>query len=105
MTEEVMNTLVSQIERAYENGNNTSFARDAAFLNASLAGMQFMLAAKEKGYDTCPIGGFKRDELIEAFHIPARYVPIMLMTVGTAEKEAYPSERKPVEEVTIYNSF
>lgn len=105
MTEEVKNALVNQIERAYEKGKETSFGRDAAFLNASLAGMQFMLAAKEKGYDTCPIGGFKRDELIEAFRIPERFVPIMLMTVGTAAKEAYPSVRKPVDEVMIYNRF
>ncbi|MCK0471950.1 nitroreductase family protein [Halalkalibacter sp. APA_J-10(15)] len=105
LTKEVRDALVSQIERAYEHGKETSFARDAAFLNASLAGMQFMLAAKEKGYDTCPIGGFKRDELIKTFHIPQRFVPVMLMTVGTTLKEAYPSERKPIDQVTVYNSF
>lgn len=105
MTEEIKDTLVGQIERAYERGKETSFARDAAHLNASLAAMQFMLAAKVKGYDTCPIGGFKRDELIDACSIPDRFVPIMLMTLGTAAKEAHGSERKPANEVTIYNSF
>ncbi|KHF40446.1 nitroreductase family protein [Halalkalibacter okhensis] len=103
MSEEIKDTLVGQINGAYERGG--SFARDAAFLNASLAAMQFMLAAKAMDYDTCPIGGFKREEFIDQFHVPDRFTPIMLMTVGKAAKEAYPSSRKALENVVTYNSF
>jgi nitroreductase len=103
MSEEIKNTLVDQINGAYKRGG--SFARDAAFLNASLAAMQFMLAAKSKGYDTCPIGGFKQQEFINKFHVPDRFTPIMLITVGKAAKEAYPSSRKTLDKIVTYNSF
>jgi nitroreductase len=67
--------------------------------------MQFMLAAKAAGYDTCPIGGFNQQAFIENFQVPERFAPIMLITVGEAAKEAYPTARKSVGEIAIYNSF
>jgi nitroreductase len=103
MSSEVKDTLVGQINGAYQRGG--SFARDAAFLNASLGAMQFMLAAKAAGYDTCPIGGFNQQAFIENFQVPERFAPIMLITVGEAAKEAYPTARKSVGEIAIYNSF
>ncbi|SDZ63688.1 Nitroreductase [Evansella caseinilytica] len=103
MPEEVKNTLVGQINGAYERGG--TFARDAAFLNASLAAMNIMLAAKGLGYDTCPIGGFNGAEFVKAFHVPERYVPVMLITVGKAAKPAYPSSRFSLEDVVVKNSF
>ncbi|MFC0472812.1 nitroreductase family protein [Halalkalibacter kiskunsagensis] len=103
MSKEVKETLVGQINGAYQ--REGSFARDAAFLNASLAAMQFMLAAKAAGYDTCPIGGFNQKAFVENFRVPERFAPIMLITVGKAAKEAYPTTRKPLKEVAIYNSF
>jgi nitroreductase len=103
LSEEVKNSLVGQINGAY--AREGSFARDAAFLNSSLAAMQLMLAAKAKGYDTCPIGGFNKDAFVKHFHVPERFVPIMLITIGKSAKEAYPSSRMSVDKVTIYNSF
>ncbi|GEL08655.1 nitroreductase family protein [Salisediminibacterium halotolerans] len=103
MTDEIKNTIVTQIHGAYE--GETPFARDEAVLNASLAAMQLMLAAKAKGYDTCPMGGFQREPFIEAFNIPERYVPVMLLTIGKPAKEAHASARKAVSEVTVKNSF
>ncbi|UCZ53775.1 nitroreductase family protein [Bacillus shivajii] len=103
MPEEVKETLVSQINKAYE--GDTPFPRDEAFLNASLAAMNLMLAAKAKGYDTCPMGGFQRAKFIEAFNVPKRYVPVMLLTVGKAAKPAHQSARQPLEEVIVKNTF
>ncbi|WP_100408135.1 nitroreductase family protein [Bacillus solitudinis] len=103
MPKEVKDTLVGQINSAYS--KEGTFARDEAFLNASLAAMQIMLAAKAKGYDTCSMGGFNREALVEAFHIPERFVPVMLLSVGKAEKPGHPSARKPVSERIIYQSF
>ncbi len=103
MTEQVKNTLVGQIDKAYE--GNRPFPRDEAFLNTGLAAMQLMLAAKAKGYDTCPMGGFNRKAFVETFKIPERFVPVMLLTIGKAAHPAHRSARKSVGEVTIYNSF
>lgn len=103
MPQHVKETLVGQINQAYERG--TTFPRDEAYLNASLAAMQLMLAAKAKGYDTCPMGGFDKEKFIKAFHVPERYVPVMLLTIGKAAKPAHRSARKPLEDITFYNQF
>jgi len=103
MTPEIKLNLVMQIEHAY--ANKPDWARDQAICNASLAAMQLMLAAKAMGLDSCPMGGFDPDKLIEAFAIPDRYVPIMLVSVGKAAEPARPSARLPIEETIVWNRF
>jgi len=102
MSPEIKDRLVSQIHAAYQNPH---VPRDQGILNASLAGMQLMLTAKAKGYDTCPMSGFDAQQFIEVFKVPERFLPIMLITVGKAAKPAHESSRFPIDEVTIWNSF
>jgi nitroreductase len=99
ITPEIKETLAGQISRAY---TDKAFARDAAFLNASLAAMQVMLAAKAKGYDTCSIGGFNKEQFIKEFNISERFVPIMLITIGKAVKPAHQSNRLDLEQVSTW---
>ncbi|KPC72570.1 NAD(P)H nitroreductase [Thermoactinomyces vulgaris] len=103
ITQQIHDTMISQIDGAYT--NNPQFARDEAIMNASLSAMQLMLAAKAKGYDTCPMGGFNRQALIEEFNIPARYVPVMLISVGKAEAPARPTNRLPLDQLVIQDRF
>jgi nitroreductase len=103
MSEEVYRRMQSDIERAYEKPSVKT--REQAFLNASLFAMQLMLAAKAKGYDTCPMSGFDPDRLVEALHIPERYVPVMMITAGIAKEPAHKTTRLPLEEVVIHESF
>lgn len=102
MDNAVKETLVSQINGAYE---REGFAYSEAVKNSSLAAMQLMLAAKAKGYDTIPMGGFNPQALINEFNIPSRYVPVMLISVGKAAAGAHASSRFPVERVVINESF
>ncbi|MBB6283674.1 nitroreductase family protein [Geobacillus subterraneus] len=99
MTEEVKRQLAEQIETAYA---NKQYARDAAFQNAAFAAMQLMLAATAKGWATCPIGGFNPERLKEEFHIPNRYVPTLLITIGKAVAPAHHSIRLPIEAVSTW---
>ncbi len=103
LSEEIKNIVVGQIKHAYANGAN--IARDEAIRNASLAAMQLMLAAKSKGYDTCAMGGFDGRKLITEFKIPARYLPIMLISVGKGTKQGRPTQRFPVDDVIVWNSW
>lgn len=103
ITDEVKEKIVNGINGAY-NGSET-FPRDEAFLNASLAAMQLMLSARGLGYDTCPMGGFDRKAFVETFRVPARYVPVMLLTVGVRAEEPRISSRLPVDEAMVRNSF
>lgn len=103
MSEEVKTTLVSQIKDAY--ATRPEMARDEAIRNASLASMQFMLAAKARGYDTCAMGGFNADQLVETFDIPEKYHPVMLISVGKAVKPAHQTARFPIQESIVWNKF
>jgi putative NAD(P)H nitroreductase len=98
MSQEEFDKTVEGITAAYE--GNEAFQRDEAIRNASLSAMQMMLVAKEKGWDTCPMIGFKPDELQAALGIPDRFVPVMLITIGKDSKKNIRPRgyRKPVGE-------
>lgn len=102
MPQAVLDTLVAQIEGAYQ---YPQVARDEAIRNGSLAAMNLMLAAKALGYDTCPMGGYDAGKFVEAFNVPARYVPVMLITVGLAATPARSAGRFPLDQITVSNSF
>jgi nitroreductase len=102
MTQEIMDNLIGQIEGAY---TIPDMGKDQGIMNSSLAAMQLMLVAKAMDYDTCPMGGFDRQKMIEEFNIPPRYIPTMLISVGKASEPAHPSSRFNYDEVTIFNNF
>ncbi|QRG68068.1 nitroreductase family protein [Brevibacillus choshinensis] len=103
VSQQVRDTMVGQVEGAYK--NNPEIARDEAIRNSSYAAMQLMLAAKSKGYDTCPMGGYDKAKLIEALNIPPRYIPSLMLTLGKASVQAHPTERLSLDELVIENSF
>lgn len=98
ISQEIYDNLIGQIKGAYQNKQN---AREQAFLNAGFSAMQLMLAAKTKGYDTCPMGGFDHAALIKELNIPERYVPVMLITLGKAKSPARPSARFSLDQLII----
>ncbi|TCP70362.1 nitroreductase family protein [Baia soyae] len=98
ITQAVYDRTLGQIDGAYQ---NKQYARDAAFLNASLSAMQLMLAAKAKGFDTCAMGGFNSQSLVKEFNIPDRYVPVMLITIGKAAQPARPTSRLSLDKVVL----
>ena len=99
MSAEIKQAINGQIQGAYE---SEQFGRDAGFLNASLAAMQFMIAAKAKGWDTCPIGGFNVTKFVEEFEVSDRYVPIMLITVGKGQKEPRKTGRLDINDLVTF---
>ena len=103
ITQEVRDTLVGQIQSAYQ--NNPNIGREEAIRNASFAAMQLMLAAKAKGYDTCPMGGFDAIALTKELNIPSRYIPVLMITLGKAAAPAHASGRFPLSQVVIKERF
>jgi nitroreductase len=102
LSEEIKERLIGQINGAYQ---FPQVARDEAVLNASLAAMQLMLAAKAVGLDTCPMGGFDRQGFVQHFAISERYIPVMLVVIGKAAKPAYASSRFPLSETVFWNEM
>jgi len=97
---------VSPIQRFYEKGGE-SLKRDEAIRNASLSAMLFMLAAKEKGWDTCPMIGFDPEAIRQILRIPDQYVPVLMITIGKEDLSGQRARgyRKPVGEFVSYNQF
>ena len=74
--------------------------------SCGIAAQTIMLAAKEMGYDTCPMDGFDFDVVGKLLNLPADHTPAMFITVGKAIKLAMPrAGQLDMNEVVIYNKF
>lgn len=98
--------MLESIQHLYE-GRGEDFQRDEAIRNASLSAMLFMLIAKDKGWDTCPMIGFEPERMREAFHIPDRYELVMLITIGKAntKNQRLRGYRKTVDEFVSFGKI
>lgn len=79
--------------------------RDQVITDTSLAAMQLMLIAKEKGYDTHAVGIYDKKEVLNTLEVDAnRYVPVMILAVGKAAVPPLPSARLPLDYTVAWNS-
>ncbi|MVO98312.1 nitroreductase family protein [Paenibacillus lutrae] len=92
-----------QQARPYYAGLTPSALRDINMLDSGLVSMQLMLVARAHGYDTNPMAGYDKDRIAEVFHLDKeRFQPVMLLSIGKASKEGYPSYRLPVDTITTW---
>lgn len=73
-----------------------------ASYDAGLVSMQLMLLAKERGYDTIPMGGFDKAKFAEQFSLPEHLFPIVLIAIGKAAAPAFGTSRLPLEDVARF---
>jgi nitroreductase len=100
----VADILVPTIGHYYE--NNEQSQRDEAMRSCGMAAMTIMLAAKEMGYDTCPMDGFDFDAVGKLLNLPADHTPAMFVVVGKALKPAsVRGGQLAMNEVVINNTF
>lgn len=97
---------IRDINNLYE-GRGEDFQRDEAIRNASLSAMMFMMIAKDKGWDTCPMIGFNQVEIKKLFNIPENYEVALLITMGKEDttKTRMRGYRKPIGEFVKFNEF
>ncbi len=98
MSEDAFDQTIADIHNAY--AGKDAFQHDEAIRNASLSAMQFMLIAKDKGWDTCPMIGFDAQAVKAALNLSDNMVPVMLITIGKDNKHKIRPRgyRKPVNE-------
>ena len=98
--------MLESINGLYQ-GRGKEFQRDEAIRNASLSAMMFMLIAKDKGWDTCPMIGFDPDKISEIFNIPEKYEPVLLITIGKEDtkNQRLRGYRKNPNEFVTFESF
>lgn len=78
--------MVQDTVSFYEN-KGEQFKRDEAIRNASLSAMMFMLSAKEKGWDTCPMIGFDAEAVKQILNIGDQFEVVMMITIGKEKRE------------------
>lgn len=99
MSEQERDELVATTARYYED-QGQAFQKFDAVRNASLFAMQFMLAAKNEGWDTCPVS--YDDALVrEALQLDSNEEVVFMLALGK-EKTTHPrmrGYRKPFGEM------
>lgn len=100
--EQTVNSVVSFYEERGE-----EFKREEAICNASLSAMTFMLSAKDRGWDTCPMIGFNSEAMCDILNVPDRYVPALLIAIGKEDVSGQRPRgyRKPIGEFISRDSF
>jgi len=96
--------LVPAIGQYYKGHDQAQ--RDEGMRSCGMAAMTLMLAAKEMGYDTCPMDGFEFDAVAKLLNLPADHIPTMFVTIGKGIKDPWPrSGQLPLNEVVIRDKF
>ena len=102
--QEVQNMLGPMIKTFYE--GKDQLIRDEAMRSTALAGMTLMLAAKELGYDSCPMVGFDPVKVAELINLPKDHLISFMLPVGKMIKSAWDrGPRLADEKVILYDRF
>lgn len=104
LTEFELTEMIEDNTHFYE-GRGEAFQKEDAIRNASLSAMLFMLAAKNHGWDTCPMIGFDQEKIRNLLDIPSTHEIVLMITIGHEKmsNRRLRGYRKPVDEfVKIY---
>ena len=102
--EDVQEALAFMIEQYYVGRDQAQ--RDEAFRSCGIAAMTLMLAAKEMGYDSCPMDLFDFDEVAKLIDLPDDHVLVMLLAIGKGIQEPWPrGGQLDLNEVSFVDRF
>ncbi|WP_223065917.1 nitroreductase family protein [Paenibacillus caui] len=98
--------LIQNVNNLYVS-RGKEFCHDEAIRNASLSAMLFMLNAKDKGWDTCPMIGFDPETVRKVLNIPDHLLPVMMIALGKEDtsQQRPRGYRKPVAEFVTFGKF
>ena len=100
----VRDFIVGAIHPYYAGHAQVQF--DEAMRSCGLAGMALMLAAKEMGYDSCPMDGFDFGAVCKLIRLPKDHVISFMLAVGRSIRPAYPrGGQLALGEVVVHDQF
>lgn len=101
---EVSNFIVPALDGYYRGREQVQ--RDEAMRSCGIAAQTLMLAAKDMGYDSCPMDGFDFDAVGKIINLPQDHVIAMFVAIGKSVNPAWPrGGQLPMEAITISNTF
>lgn len=102
--EPVRDYLIPAIGQYYRGREQVQ--RDEAMRSCGIAAMNLMLAAKEMGYDSCPMDGFDFDAVGKLIKLPPDHVVAMFVAIGKGTKASFPrGGQLAMNEVVITDRF
>lgn len=102
--EEVAELLVNWIGPFHE--GREWLQRDEAQRSIGIAMMTLMLAAKDMGYDSCPMIGFDIEKVAELIRLPDDHVMGPMVAIGKGTKDPWPKPGQlSLDEVVVKNRF
>jgi nitroreductase len=93
-------TRQQKAEQARATRTKESLEREG-LLDCGLVAENLMLIARAYGYDTCPMGGFDRENFMKTLNLDTnRYKAVVLLSIGKKVKDARKTLRLPIQSIT-----
>lgn len=105
VSEEAMNAALNTFLPLYQKADRKMLVEDA-MVDTSLAAMQFMLVAREHGYETNAMAGYDVSKAASTFDLdPEQYVPVMAIAIGKPDEtaEEITTTRYPISELVDFS--
>lgn len=100
----VRDYLLPAIDQYYRGREQVQ--RDEAMRSCGMAAQTLMLAARQMGYDSCPMDGFDFDAVGKLINLPQDHAIAMFVAVGKPLQPAHPrGGQLAMNEVVIQNRF
>lgn len=74
-------------------------------IDCSIALSFMLLEAEELGLGMCWLGAFRSEEVKRILEIPEDYKVVAVVPVGYPANSGYPTSRKKIEELVLYNKW
>ena len=101
---EKQETVKNAMQRKY--ADSPQNRRDEAIRSCGMAAQTIMLAARQMGLDSCPMGGFEYDELAKVINLPENHLIVLMIVIGKAAEPAKPrGGQLSLDEIVFENRF
>lgn len=100
--------LIDQLARRYRGSFDRmpdSDRREYMVLNLTIAATQMVLQATELGYGTCWLKGFSEKRVRRILNVPDNLHISSLIPLGRPAEDPPPRNRKPLEEIVVWDGF
>lgn len=100
MTEEIRQGINENVSWYYDVSEEQK--REWLMLDQGLVAMQLMRSAKDRGYDTVAMSGFKTEAVRKLFNIEDHLVNGLIIPIGKAQTPGFETVRRDVSEVVTW---